>query len=1530
MFPLGYLVSRQKWLRPGYVAVLVVLLGLLTRVWHLDYDQGMGSHPDERSNGYYASDIVWPNQFEGTFTSPQSSLNPFWNNQDQVRKGFTYGHFPLYTGVVFTSISSKIKPLAAALGLPNEWLDFLATNRSDSRRGLLAARLAITLLDTLTVGLVYLTAKSIYGWRTGLLAAFLYAVAMQPVKDSHYFTFDPASTTFVALALYGSLQLIRPKRDWRTLVLTGIGIGLAVASKFSSLPIAALPLAAFYFHFRRNHALSHTFSLWRAGWSMVGQLSVIYAIAFVAFALSSPFALLDFQWYWDTTVVAQGNMVRGVYDWVFTRQYRRTWPYIYFIRQQLQWGLWYPLGLTVVIGTIWTIFRLPLQLKTGRRGPWPQVLPGEMLLLIWIFLYFGITGAFLAKFNRYMLPVLPMLNILGAAWIGWVCDWWGRAHNSFQPQRFRALEDRIRKALGPTLLIGVVGGSCFWLSSYINGIWARDHTWLTASYWIYEQVPDGSSILWEAWDDSLPVSPGRMPSGHFPGQTKSFERTQWAPFDEDTRAKLEDLKGKLVEADYVIYSSNRVYDAVVRLPERYPMTIAYYAAMFDGSLGFEVAYESASQQELLGFRFDETGADESWSLYDHPPVIVMQKTRNITVQEIEELLAPRLDEAVIGYITPGSFLNPVIDGTRNIASHVRDWLRGHFNDEDPARLGVTPPHIRIARISLYPLISVALPLLDNFRFNDLASGIPFLAAFTWWAALFLLGLAAWPLCFSLFSELPDKGYALARLMGWLAIAVPLWWLGHAGIPAFTVIGVRLTASLFVVTGAILAIKQWSKIKTFTQERLALLISWELGLGLTYAAFVLLRLANPDLWQPWFGGEKFMEMAIWNGILRSPMFPPIDPHFSGETLNYYYFGHYLLAVLTKLTGIWPEVGFNLAIPSLFGLSFLLSWASAFYFHARPRGTFVEGRSVNCGVQRPWAKDLRNSLWAPFLLLVIGNPQSGLQVVESLVSHLGDGNANNHPTGQLFRALGQVPDLIRTSFVDSVIRYDWWQPSRVIPHTINEFPVWSFAFGDLHAHLLAMPLTLLLFCFTILAALFLKSRLQGLYLLILTGMVCGLLPITNIWELPIALFLTAIAILVGSRRLFPDRLLFVPIGLVALALSIGVAALVSFPFWRNFNLEAGGGLGWVSQGDDPWVWLTVWALFYSVVVCWLLLVMNRWSHSIPNSHSRPLSNTLILILVGGPFLGLAAAFQHVTFGLVVIPLALACIGFLRNWRHDSERAVMLWCILLLGIWAGSQVIFIRDFMSEGDHYRMNTVFKFFFQGWILAGMTCGILIPNIWRELRASCSKTTRQVGAIFFVLLLGLSLGFPLVGIPARLGERFPGPRPQWGTLNGLDFMNNGSYVSVSGETIVLSYDREAIDWLNMHVFAPVTILESAQLDYYRAGGTRIASLTGLPGLMGMHQREQRPEDVIAARWEILQRLWNTFAPNELLHELEENSIGLIYLGQLEQIEHSESVRLYREMAAAGQFEVVFENARVMILALPGTSQKFLEMPGQGT
>ena len=1507
------------------MAAVVVLLGLLIRVWHLDYDQGMYSHPDERSNGFYAIGIAWPSQIEGTLASSESPLNPFWNDQDHTKKRFTYGHFPLYSGVVLASLGSKAWPVLKALGLSDTWTANLAQGRTDAGRGLLMARLAIALLDTLTVALVYLIAREIYGWRTGLLAAFLYAVAMLPVKDSHFFTFDPAAATFVTLTVLGSLLLLQAEQKWHAKVLSGMGMGLAVASKFSALPIAVVPAIALCLQFQKVESAVAGRPSFPAFASLAGQAMVIYGMGFAAFMVASPFALLDAAWFWSDVVVPQGNMVRGVYDWAFTRQYRGTWPYAYFIRQQVQWGLWYPLGISAVVGTLWTVLRLSGRFWCKKRNLFPPALPGEMLLLAWMVLYFGITGAFLAKFNRYMLPVLPMAVIFGAAWLGWACGWWGRTQFRAQSvvRRARFYRDRLGLVWGMALVVGVVGGSSLWLSSYINGIWEKEHTWLTASKWIYEHVPDGSTILWEVWDDPLPVSAWRISTVAFPGSDKAFHKIEWGPFEEDTRSKLDVLKERLVNADYVIYSSNRIYAAVRRLPERYPMTIAYYDAMFDGSLGFEVAHQVSGQLRLLGFTLDETGADESWTLYDHPPVTILRKSRNVSAAEMEKLLAPRLEEARVGYVTAGSFLNPVIDGFGAGIKRIGDWVDDWGKGRNSLQTGMFPDHMHIAHINLYSLVASALPLWDDFRFNDIASSNATLAVLTWWAALFLIGLAAWPLCFLVFSELPDRGYALSRLCGWLALAVPLWWLAHGKWPVFTVSGVWWAFAALGVAGLTATFLQRHEIRSFMRQGFPCLLYLETGFTLAFVGGVLLRLANPDLWQPWFGGEKFMEMAIWNGILRSPGLPPLDVHFAGESLNYYYFGHFLLAVLTKFTGIWSEVAFNLAIPTILGLTFLLSWAGVLYYHLRPWRNPCQEPTKSTALHRDWTRGMTKALWAPFLLLVVGNPQSGLLAAEKLRAAFDSEKATRPRPGFLDWDFSDVQGSLQTWYTDLAGTNYWWDVSRVIPKTITEFPAWTLVFGDLHAHLLVVPLMLLLFCLTVAAAGYPRSGTKALVFLMLASVVCGLVSATNIWDLPMAGSLVAIAILLVSHRLFSSRGLFVPAALVASAVCTGIAAAVSMPFWRNFDLVAGGGLGWVSQGDEPLVWLRVWALFYFLIVCWLIMEVARASRVREKPETGPRPSHFTLIGVGSLLIGLAAACQHATFGMIAVPFGLACVVLYRKWRFDQDREILFWCLLLLGVWAGSQVVVIKDFLWGGDHYRMNTVFKFFFQGWILASLICAILLPAIWEALRTRYSRSTFNAAAVSFAALLVLSLGFPLVGMPARLATRFPDAKPAWGTLDGLAFMDVGSFVEPSGKTVDLSHDREAIDWINSNVAANVTILESAQVDYYRSGGTRIASLTGLPGLLGMHEREQRPGAVVAEREVLMHRLWNTPDQDELLHALQDNGIGLIYVGQLEQIEHEAGAALYRAMAVAGQLEVLFANEKSMILALPGTSHAFL-------
>ncbi|MGL4648747.1 MAG: hypothetical protein ACRC1H_05015, partial [Caldilineaceae bacterium] len=326
----------------------------------------------------------------------------------------------------------------------------------------------------------------------------------------------------------------------------------------------------------------------------LGGALLALLVAPIAFTVTSPYAVLDWRNFLQNTLVEQGAMVRGVADFPFTRQYRNTIPYLYFIQQQVLWGLGLPLGLAAVAGSLWGLGRLFASLWTMVRGRFvSETRLGEIVLWAWVVPYFGITGLFLAKFNRYMSPLLPFVLIFTAGLVFWL----------LRPGKVTEQEGAgIRRGFG--LLLGglALAGALLWSLAYVNGVYGREHTWLAASRWIYQNAPTGSVLLWEQWDDPLPKAiPGE------PGMDMGSRRLtniDWGPYEEDTAEKYEILKQKLREADFVVYSSKRIHDSVDELPRRYPMTNLYYEAMWDGRLGFEMAGEFTSPPRIFGLTFD--------------------------------------------------------------------------------------------------------------------------------------------------------------------------------------------------------------------------------------------------------------------------------------------------------------------------------------------------------------------------------------------------------------------------------------------------------------------------------------------------------------------------------------------------------------------------------------------------------------------------------------------------------------------------------------------------------------------------------------------------------------------------------------------------------------------------------------------------------------------------------------------------------------------------------------------------------------
>ena len=536
--------TRDVARRVAWPLLLLILLGgLALRTWNVNFDRGTGSHPDERSTAcFYAPSLRMPASIEQFWDPHASPLNPLWDVNTNQRRSYTYGHFPLYLGVAAGHVVEALAPAAEAAGASASTVALMQRAATGCDGIAVAGRLTIALLDTLTILLLYLLGAKMAGRAAGLLAAAFYAFTAQAIQLSHFFAMDPASTTFTVLAVLGAVQMLSGLR-LRAGLVTGLGIGLAVSSKFSALPLLVVPVVAVLLAVWRAWAANKADGRpldGRVPFRAVFGVLLAWVTAGVVFFVTSPYAVLDWQNFVQATLVEQGAMVRGVADMPFTRQYRNTTPYIYFIQQQIQWGMGWALGLVAVAGTLFAavealrgLWRIGGTLVRANSGGKPAQLlnKAQMANLVvwsWVLPYFGLTGAFLAKFNRYMSPLLPFV-LLWAAWlIVWLWEWGARraeetapgsAHEevgeaeSAAPSQGRAGDGAppgrrgmARAARGAAIVVAVVGvlGGIFWSFAYVNGVYNREHTWLTASRWMYEEIPSGSTILWEVWDDPLP------------------------------------------------------------------------------------------------------------------------------------------------------------------------------------------------------------------------------------------------------------------------------------------------------------------------------------------------------------------------------------------------------------------------------------------------------------------------------------------------------------------------------------------------------------------------------------------------------------------------------------------------------------------------------------------------------------------------------------------------------------------------------------------------------------------------------------------------------------------------------------------------------------------------------------------------------------------------------------------------------------------------------------------------------------------
>jgi uncharacterized membrane protein len=410
-------------------------------------------------------------------------------------------------------------------------------------------------------------------------------------------------------------------------------------------------------------------------------------------------------------------------------------------------------------------------------------------------------------------------------------------------------------------------------------------------------------------------------------------------------------------------------------------------------------------------------------------------------------------------------------------------------------------------------------------------------------------------------------------------------------------------------------------------------------------------------------------------------------------------------------------------------------------------------------------------------------------------------------------------------------------------------------------------------------------------------------------------------------------------------IVVALGLYWPFFSHYEALASSGLGIVKTKTDLGPWLNIWGFLLLVAVTyvlvevrrrppqrlprnpaglrWLRLALNRAAALPQLARLQPeLSSTGLLL--GGVAVLLAVLLWvlgwHVP-AVLLLPLIGATLLLLRRSATPENLFVGILVFTGLLVLLGAEFVYLKDHLQGGDYRRMNTLFKFYIQVWVMLALAGAVALPRIWRFIQSRWKPLWRGVWVVAFGWLLILSLVFLVAGTPVRLADRFPpeNGRPPVGTLDGMAYMEAGSYTwhpdpqQAANSRIVLSYDYDALRWMLDHVQGTPVVAE-AVIGYYREGGLRVASFTGFPTFLGFHQEgEQRYNWQTGPRRTQAEEFWNTTDLERTRQLIDDLDVDYIYVGQLERIVYpAGSLEKFQQLADLGELEVVYRNDRVVI------------------
>jgi uncharacterized membrane protein len=268
--------------------------------------------------------------------------------------------------------------------------------------------------------------------------------------------------------------------------------------------------------------------------------------------------------------------------------------------------------------------------------------------------------------------------------------------------------------------------------------------------------------------------------------------------------------------------------------------------------------------------------------------------------------------------------------------------------------------------------------------------------------------------------------------------------------------------------------------------------------------------------------------------------------------------------------------------------------------------------------------------------------------------------------------------------------------------------------------------------------------------------------------------------------------------------------------------------------------------------------------------------------GVVLGLAFVVAgYATRGFLVFGIGVAAAACLAHWRRSS-RALQA---ALFGVALFATLI--PEFVSlQGDIGRMNTVFKFYLQAWVLLSVAAAVGLG--WLARRSARDPFLRQVRPAWVALAAVFVLAaaaYPLLASKGKVGLRFS-DMPL--SMDGMQYMDFAQYQD-EGKDLNLPADAKAIRWMQDTIAGTPVVLEGRSPVY--RWGSRFSIYTGLPTVLGwdVHQGQQRAgyTGMIQERATDVERAYSSVNPQETVAILNKYQVRYVVVGGLERAYYPE-------------------------------------------